>query len=420
MDIASSGAIIEVDPSFVRTCVPEDFRPLHHQIPHTFMWHGHQLWSKGQAIMIPMSIALGLNLHFNHVHWTAKPGKPEGRFLGDLSNAKSGQVLNNPWSKTAIEARYGRCHLPTIRDIVTTILNVAADCGGLAFVSLWKDDIVSAFNQWNFSPSSACLLAFRLSIDVCLIQFTGNFGWMGSPSVWGVFNRAFDRAIATVITGKAKVYVDDIMAASPTVCAASDQLAAQSVVRSALGHESINDDKSTPPCRCMDCIGWTIDLDYERVFPNEKGRNKLAAVFFAIDLSQPISHALLQRMGSLAARYCQAIIGTRPFVHAFFEALKHPGTCHATSQIRLAVLVWRAVALTLLVAPLSLAVSLSFFASVTTQPELVGTTDAGPEGIGVVIRDLTGRPIAFCSYRLPFSALESKYQNVREFLGLLL
>jgi hypothetical protein len=175
---------------------------------------------------------------------------------------------------------------------------------------------------------------------------------MGSPSVWGVFNRAFDRAIATVITGKAKVYVDDIMVASPTVCAASDQLTDQSVVRYALGHESINGDKSTPPCRCMDCIGWTIDLDYERVFPNEKERNKLAAVFFAIDLAQPISHALLQRMGSLAARYSQSIIGTCPFVHAVFEALKLP----ATSQIRLAVLVWRAVALTLLVAPLSLAV----------------------------------------------------------------
>ena len=367
-----------------------------------------------------MSAAIRLNLHFNHVHWTAKPGKPEGRFLADLSNAKSGQVLNNDSAKSAIEARYGRCYLPTIRDIVTTIYDVANTCGGLSFVSLWKDDIVSAFNQWNFSPTSACLLAFRLSVDVCLIQYTGNFGWQGSPSVWGVFNRAFDRAVSSVIRGKVSIYVDDVIAASPTVCAVLDQAAAQDVIRGALGHDAINNDKSTTPCRCLDAIGWTIDLENERVYPNEKGCSKLAAVFFSVDLSQPLSHNLLQRMGSLAARYSQAVIGTRPFVNAFFEALKHPGSHHATPQIRLAILVWRAVAITLLTAPLSLAVPLSFFLSIRITPELVGTTDAGPEGIGVVIRDTTGRLVAFCSYRLPFVALESKYQNVREFLGLLL
>ncbi len=102
---------------------------------------------KGQAILIPMSVAVKLNLHFNHVHWTAKPGKTEGRFLADLSNAKSGHVLNTDFTKSAIEARYGRCSLPTIREIVSSIYEVANECGGLSCVSLWKNDIVSAFNQ---------------------------------------------------------------------------------------------------------------------------------------------------------------------------------------------------------------------------------------------------------------------------------
>ncbi len=90
-------------------------------------------------------------------------------------------------------------------------------------------------------------------------------------------------------------------------------------------------------------------------------------------------------MGSLAGRYSQAVKDTRPFVNAFFEALKHSGACHATPQNRLAILVWRAVAITLLTSPLSLAVPLFFFLPSRFPPELVGTTDAGPEGIGVVI-----------------------------------
>jgi hypothetical protein len=102
-------------------------------------------------LLLPLDIALAGGLHFNPVHWTSKPGKPEGRFLCDLSNAESGCVINTADAKPLIDSRYGPVSLPTIQEIVDKIFHVAESAGGLHNVRLWKEDIVGAFNQFNFN-----------------------------------------------------------------------------------------------------------------------------------------------------------------------------------------------------------------------------------------------------------------------------
>ncbi len=81
---------------------------------------------------------------------------------------------------------------------------------------------------------------------------------------------------------------------------------------------------------------------------------------------------------------------------------------------------WRAVALILLDDPKKLAVPFSSVSRQPRAPHYFVTSDAGPSGLGVVLRDNNKLVIAYVSYRLPFCAVESKYQNVREFLGLVL
>ncbi len=77
-------------------------------------------------------------------------------------------------------------------------------------------------------------------------------------------------------------------------------------------------------------------------------------------------------------------------------------------------------ALSLLVGPISLAVPIRSLSQSFSHAALRITPDAGPEGIGVVIYDTHDRVLGFCKYRLPFQAIDSKFQNIREFLGLVL
>ena len=428
LDIARFGAVIDVDSDFVPSNRPDLPRPLLRRLSHTFSHHAFELWSKKQAILLPLSVAVKCNLHFSPLHWTPKPGKPLGRFLCDLSNAQSGCVLNNPAAKALIDARYGAVALPTIGDIVDAIYDMANQSGGLSNVLLWKEDIVSAFNQFSFNPKSAKWLAFQVEDNVVIILFTGVFGWQGSPAVWAVFSRALLRASIDCVHGHVIVYVDDFIGVSGVLWASFDQPALRELIIGVFGEDAINIDKSILPCRVCDCIGWTVDLDNEVIYPNEKGRNKLVSAFFGVDLTKILSIKVLQRLGSLSSRYSVALIGLRPFVNPFFQCISEGRDRHATSEVRACVLVWRAVALVLMSNPVSLAVPLLYVSSRMRPVDFIVTSDAGPLGLGVVVRSAAGNILSYASYRLPFdvfnfdgpTARESKFQNVREFLGVIL
>ena len=118
----------------------------------------------------------------------------------------------------------------------------------------------------------------------------------------------------------------------------------------------------------------------------------------------------------------------RPFVRALHVAAARTSPSHATSESKMCIVVWRAVSLILLTNPVSLAVPLSWIASTNRSFKFHVVTDAGPFGLGIIIFDVDGNDIAFASYRFPFEARapdadlvkESRFQNVREFMGAIL
>jgi len=426
--LALHGAVIDVGPEFFPTSRPERLRPLVKNLQHTFYKHAADLQQKGQALLLPLEVAIACDVHFSPVHWTPKPGKPEGRFLCDLSHAEAGCALNEDSAKILIEERYGAVEYPTITNIVDKIFECASMAGGLHNVRLWKEDIVGAFNQFNFTPASARHLAFQIGADVVLIVFTGVFGWQGSPAVWAVFSRALLRAAEGRLAGLIVVYVDDFIGISIASDAHNDQLLLREVVLGVFGCEAINTDKSVLPTQTTDCIGWTTDLIRGIIYPNEKGRRKLIAAFFGCDLFEPIEQNKLQCMASLASRYSEALIGTRPFVSALYKASVHVKPRRVDSETRACITVWRAIALMAISDPIALATPMTWMSSKQGKAKYIVTSDAGPLGLGVLVRDRVGKLLAFVSYRLPFSAdgsqpvqvLESRFQNVREFMGAIL
>jgi hypothetical protein len=220
-----------------------------------------------------------------------------------------------------------------------------------------------------------------------MIYLVGMFGWTGSPFVFGVFSRAFQRQCEARITGKLEVYVDDFMAASPAVSARDDQLVTQQFVRLACGPKAINVSKSLPPARTAEFIGWFIDLNLASLRPNDKGIRKLVVSFFGCQFHKPLPLQDYQVLASLACRYSQGLIGLRPFVQPLYvmtrgwssnQARKRP-----ISSAKLAIVVWRTVALILLRNPSRLAIPLVNF---TRDPESWThyiISDAGPLALGL-------------------------------------
>jgi hypothetical protein len=425
MAIATEGARIDVSPTFVRQSVPDPPRQITRRIPHTILKHACKLWSSGNALILPLTDVQHLNPHFNNIHWCPKPGAPAGRFLGDCSNRQSGDVLNSREAKTAIIERYGDLRHPTIVDLVRLIFRVADKAGGLDKIKLWKEDISGAFSQYNHYPEEVILLSFQITLLLVLIYLVGMFGWTGSPFVFAVFSRAFSRQANATIAGELEVYVDDFMAASPSDKAAADQQTTQRLVVNAFGPDGINLSKSVLPSRCTDFIGWLIDLDLKSVRPNQKGIEKIVMAFFSFDMDAAHPLRTYQVLASLACRYSRGIIGMRPFVQPLYAMTRgfHRSDSRrsATSPVKLTIGVWRAVGLALLDQPSSLAVPLSSLIRDPSSWEFYIISDAGPFGLGLAIYSRTEEKcLAHISYRLPFDASDPKFQNAREFQGLIL
>ena len=423
--IASEGVRIDCDPSFVCCPLPDRKRQIESRLPCTLATHAYDLWKSGAVLLLPRSLLEAFNPHYSNVHWVPKPGVPIGRFLGDCSNREDGNPLNSVGAKEQIKARFGALNHPSIGDIVQMILNFAMSAGGMHNVVLWKEDVAGAFGQYNHGPADAHLLCFPVEQDLAMVYTAGMFGWTGSPYAFGPFSRAFKRQCNKRISGCVEVYVDDFMGVSTRDRGFADQKIAQELIVEALGPSGINLSKSFPPSRVTDLIGWTIDIDAGTLRPNAKGIEKLTLAFAYIDLTAPQSLHTFQVLGSLACRYSQGLLGMRPFVQPLYAMTQgwRPSQHRKSipSTAKLAIIMWRSVALLLLSDPKALAVPLTrFHIDERKGWDFYVISDAGPLALGVAIYDSEDVCQAHASYPLPFHAEESKYQNAREFQGLLL
>jgi len=121
-----------------------------------------------------------------------------------------------------------------------------------------------------------------------------------------------------------------------------------------------------------------------------------------------------------------AIIGMRAFVTPLYSLMSHDPNADPTSKRKISaaakfcVTMWRAVSLIMLSNPDALSVPISAVAqSFSLSPDYRTTSDAA-NSIGLVVFNNLDEIVLVTSYKLPFSAPSSSYQNAKEFMGLLL
>ena len=434
MDLAVWGARLPVAEDFVFQNTPEKPRALQKKLGLNYSKQVKKLWDKGGVLVVREEVVIPSERrksNFNPFHWTPKPGPPpdpDGRLLGDLSNREEGPSINCLESKQMVEDIYGVMSYPTIEEIVSDWIIYAKSNGyRLRDCRIWKEDIRSAFGQFDFNPEETYKLAFQFATGFIMIMMIGFFGWTGAPLVFANFSRALIEVLRgdDRFVGVVHIFCDDFMGLSHNTTARDDQLISRALVEGVFGDGSSALEKAVDPCLKADIIGWSIDLVTEKIRPSDKGIRKLMFSFFMIDaLASHWPLATCQLLSSLAQRYSVALIGMRPFVSAFYEMCggsPEVNLRRVTPKARFALEIWRITSLRLYMDRESMAIPLTVM--IGSRDGLVTRTfifDAMHLGVGFGSITEEGHVEFHSSYEFQYSVLGSNYQNHREFLGFIM
>lgn len=432
--LAEFGAVIPVASDFVINPVAEPPRQLERKLGNCYCKHAHKLWKSGGALVfreqdIPVSERCKLNI--NPLHWCPKPFCDCGRWLGDLSNRGQGTSINCPESKDLARQLYGDMGYPLIEDIVSSWLRYAhVNNFCLSDLRVWKEDIRSAFGQFNICPEDSYKVAFTFGEGLILIMIWGFFGWTGAPLVFANFSRAMLEILARVALGVVFLFCDDFIGCGHYSIVEKDQIAARELINNVFGDGKVALEKSVLPSQKAEVLGWWVDLEIGTIRPSDKGIRKLMFVFFSIDnTASHWSLEMCQVLASLAQRYSQALMGMRPFVHVFHQLCGGSASkwrC-VSGKARFAVEMWRACLILLFINKEFMSVSLRVMVGSPLGFEAFTLiTDASYLGVGALIldkdRSLADCPFAGYLYKFAQNRQEadkSKYQNHREFSGLM-
>ena len=387
------------------------------------------------AFLIPLQLARENvpNLHFAKAHWTIKKGKPSGRPLGDLS-CVDGTPLNTPATAKAAADYYGKIVHPTIDDIAVMICNFWRQTKAenpQAFFSdliMWKMDLRGAYQLLSFRPEDVGLFAMMLTDDLVYFQIAGIFGWAGTPAAFQVVTRAISWELKHQLKSATLMYVDDVIGVGLKKEIDADIVAAKKICTNLLGPKAVAEEKIEKDRR-IDAIGYTIDLNTQRILIAQKKYLTALHGFCSIDVSAGalINLKSAQRIASWGSRYGKICRVMRPFCGAMNMMIKHRLNKYAllrlSNEAAIAVKCWRAMLCLVRYSENEFSRTLSSFTP--SASDIIGEFDASLQGAGLVwyIRtENTEKAVGVCAVELSFLDFgdDSSYQNLSEFIGAIL
>ena len=385
------------------------------------------------AFLLPLELAQRHvpRLHLCKAHWTRKKGKASGRPLGDLSYV-DGTPLNTDATAEAATAYYGQILHPTIEDIAVMIhdfwVKALAQDPSASYLALriWKMDLKGAYTLLSFRPEDAGLFGMLLTGDVVYFQIGGIFGWSGTPAAFQVVTRAIAWELRYALQSSTLMYVDDIIGVCFEHDLHADLQRTREICTDLLGSGAVADDK-TESGRRLDVIGYTIDLNTERVLIARK--NFLTALhgFMSTGLDCKLNLRSAQRLASWGTRYGKICRVMRPFCGALNRLTLGRTDAHAlfklSQEARVAVQCWRAMLCLVRHRETEFTRSIESFAPRT--PAIVAEFDASLSGAGLIWYVRTGgtevaRGVGAVDLTFLGFGDDSSYQNLAEFIGAIL
>ena len=287
-------------------------------------------------------------------------------------------------------------------------------------------DLKGAYTLLNVHPDDVPMFTQQLMGDLIYIHLCGVFGWTETPFPFEVVTRAVRGELKHRVRGYSKMYVDDIFGFSLRRFLKSDLQEAKKVCVDLLGPDAVAEHKTESGTR-VEMVGWTLDMDEELLTVAYKNLLKAMYGFFTVDLEQPATLDLVQRLMSWSSRYVLVCGVMAPFQASLNALSAGRSVRHSTSPwsgaAKTAVRMWRAMLALVAVNEKQHARSLQSFKKRT--PTHVVVTDASLSQVGFLIFALTdsgetclgGGAVSIAEYEF---GGDSSNQNTAEFIGSML
>ena len=443
--IAEVGSPYCVPPDFTVFCAIQELRRRTVELGNCHIKHAIKLHSEGKALLLKISdLPPGFLERFNvdgraMAHWTVKFAAdgslhPPGRFLLDMNTDPSGasQSLNSDAAKEASRKYYGAVSYPSIIDFITDVKHYCDENKyDLKDIRFFVEDNKGAFNCHKKDPTHCANLCVRVSVNHLMIPIYGMFGHHAEPFAWELPARALDIRIREAFHGVFGRFVDDRYCGVHVDFAEADRQSLIDLNVRCYGTNALDTKKSQLVDTVMVAIGFHLSSATGMIRPNEKAIRKINLAFFSVSIRPRATWSLqeIQMLGSLAERYSQVLVGMRAFVQPFHDMsancadhIDNPRWSSykrkPSSQAKFALLMWRAVGLTLFANPDALSVPMfSLVKDATAIPHYRPITDAF-QSIGMIIRDSAYTMVSWSSFVLPFEDTMNR-QNAKEFMGII-
>jgi hypothetical protein len=429
------GIVVPLARDFKPVSVPPPHTKLYQQVSKAVDGQFLKQVNDGLVVVLTEQTALKIpGIHFSSPHWAKNAGKPQGRPIFNASNAKfQRSMLNGSEVKEAAEEIFGPITLPTIKGIMTMILEFKAKAPqrNWSDVVIWKMDLKGAFTLLSFRPDQVKLLAMMMMGGLVLLFMCGVFGWTAMPAAFAVLTRAIVWELRNRGT-VAEMYVDDLIGVCWSNQATRVLADSRAMLCSLLGENAVADDKTvrtTERQPRLVVLGWCIDMHKQIVTISRKNLLKATYCFFSVDLNADyVPVDLMVQCASLATRYEMVCCVLRPFskaLYASFTGRHQAAKVHLEDDAQWAVRMWRTMLSCTSFNEDTCARSFSSF-----EPKPGGHLiqfDASTTGLGIWLQD-TDQPGTVYQQTIGAGGLSirrwgvesnSDYQNVAEFTGAL-
>jgi hypothetical protein len=393
---------VPLDPHFVPCMASPPFAKGYRAAPHAMNKIWYNLQQAGFLLLLPTKALSQGDRGPSESGWASqspcnlapKYKKRQGRQTSNYryTNKLGGQI-NTPFVKEAVKELYGEIYLPTLSEIILMILAEADVQGGFEHLSLFKMDLLGAFNLLFFDPAKAAVFTHQLTNDLSVVTLVGNFGWCGTPFAFNVCSRAILRRCRQYMArlpspiGRVTMYVDDVIGVCHVTLVPECIECTTQAITELVGPEAktVAKDK-TEHGRVLDAIGWRLDLDLQLVSLARHNYLKTLYGFLILNEGSHVALEFLEKLASWSSRYSLVCRFMRPFSRFLYHSTVGRRTSVRillTGNLWVVITMWRMFLAMMAIDPKGYTRT---FASFRPAPcSVFANVDASLTGIGAII-----------------------------------